>query len=152
MSEFLLYYYDSLRAIHIIAIIAWMAGLLYLPRLYVYHAAAQPGSEMSETFKIMEYRLLRIIMNPAMIVSWLLGLAMLWANPTLLDAGISGGWMHAKLTAVIALTAVHMVFAKWRKAFAGDRNSRSPRFYKIWNEAPTVLMIFIVICAVVEPF
>lgn len=148
MQDFLLQYYQVLRALHIIAVIAWMAGLLYLPRLFAYHANAANGSELSETLKVMEARLLRIIMNPAMIAAWLFGLSMLWANPSMMHHG----WIHVKLMAVLAMTVLHMMFARWRKVFANDANIRPARFYKIWNEAPTILMIIIVVMAVVEPF
>ncbi len=141
-------YYLWLKSLHIIAVIAWMAGLLYLPRLFVYHAEAEKKSDQSEIFKTMEMRLLRIIMNPAMIAAWLFGLLMIAANPALM----AGGWMHVKLTAVILLTALHMVFARWRKDFAQDRNKRTAKFYRLWNEAPTILMIVIVFMAVMKPF
>lgn len=148
MQDFLSLNYEWLRALHIISIIAWMAGLLYLPRLFVYHAEAKSGSEMADTFKVMERRLLRIIMNPAFILAWIFGLLMLFANPALLSAP----WMHVKLTGVIILTGLHHVYARWRKIFAADENTRPARFYRWWNEAPTVLMIIIVIMAVAEPF
>lgn len=148
MAEFLLSYYQWLRALHIISIIAWMAGLLYLPRLLVYHAEATPASDKSETFKVMERKLLKIIMNPASIAAWLFGGLMLWANPDLLHQP----WMHVKLLSVVLLTGLHHVFAKWVKVFAVDQNTRSSKFYRWWNEAPTVLMIIIVIMAVAEPF
>lgn len=122
--------------------------MLYLPRLYVYHAQSKVGSEQSETFKIMERRLLRFIINPAMILTFLFGGLMLWANPDL----FSSGWMHVKLTGIFILSGVHGMFAKWRKDFAADKNTRSPKFYKIWNEVPTLLMIIIVIMAVAKPF
>ena len=136
-----------LRFLHIVAVISWMAGLLYLPRLFVYHAEADKGSKQSETFKVMERRLLRGIMNPAMILVWLLGLVMAWR------AGWwSAGWFQAKLVLVLALSAVHGEFSRWRKDFAADRNTRPARFYRIWNEVPTVLMIGIVFLAVLKPF
>lgn len=147
MAESLLGMYVWLTALHIIAVIAWMAGLFYLPRLYVYHAQVGPQSPESATFKVMERRLLRIIMNPAMIAAWVFGLLMLWANPFLFQQG----WMHMKLTAVVILTVFHMLAAGWRRAFAEDRNTRSHRFYRVANEVPTVLMIVIVIMAVVKP-
>lgn len=141
--------YEWLRALHIIAIIAWMAALFYLPRLFVYHAeTAGAGSDKSETFKIMERKLLKIIMNPAMIASWIFGLLLLWANPYLLQEG----WMHAKLLAVVLLSAYHGVCVKWTRTFAQDRNVRSGKYYRLMNEVPTVLMIVIVIAAVVQPF
>ncbi len=138
-----------IKAFHVISIIAWMAGLLYLPRLFVYHASAKPGSEMSETFKVMEKRLLRYITTPAMLLSWLFGLWMLsygvidWATDY---------WFHAKLTLVVLLSAYHGLLAKWTKDFARDANTHSARFYKIANEVPTVLMIAIVILVIVKPF
>lgn len=148
MTDFLTQYYLWIKALHVIAIIAWMAGLLYLPRLFVYHTQAGHGSEAAGYFEIMEYRLLRIIMNPAMIVSWILGLVMLWAMPNLLEFG----WMHVKLTGVVLMTALHMVFAKWRKGLAAGTNTISEKTFRLWNEAPAVLMIIIVIMAVAEPF
>lgn len=148
MASFLLTYYLWIKALHIIAIIAWMAGMLYLPRLYVYHADAPKGSDKSETFKVMERRLLRFIMNPAMIASLVFGVLMIWANPDLMKQG----WMHAKLGLIVLMFGLHGVFSKWRKVFERDENIRSAKFYKIWNEAPTLLMIIIVIMAVAEPF
>lgn len=147
MVTFLAASYLWLKALHVIAVIAWMAGLLYLPRLYAYHADAPAGSDLSETFKIMEARLLRIIMNPAMIAAFLFGVLMLTANPVLLTQP----WMHLKLTCIVLLAGLHMFYAKSRKAFARDANTRPARFYKMWNEVPAVLMIIIVIMAVVEP-
>ncbi|MGE4218107.1 MAG: protoporphyrinogen oxidase HemJ [Alphaproteobacteria bacterium] len=139
--------YQWVKAVHLIAVISWMAGLLYLPRLFVYHADAEPGSAMSETFKVMERRLLRAIMNPAMIVTWAAGLLMLhWSGVW------TEGWMHAKLALVIGLTAMHMAMASWRRAFAEDRNRRPARFYRIANEVPTVAMILIVVLVIVQPF
>lgn len=138
-----------IKAFHIIAIIAWMAGLLYLPRLFVYHAASKPGSEQSDTFKVMERRLLRYIATPAMIASWVLGLWLAFSGA--IDWS-RGGWFLAKLILVLALSAFHGLLAVWTKDFAMDRNMRSARFYRIANEIPTILMIFIVILAVVRPF
>lgn len=148
MQDFILTHYLWFKSFHIIAFVAWMAGLLYLPRLFVYHVGAKKGSDLSETLKVMEHRLLRFIMNPAMIVTWVIGLTMLYGNSALMEQG----WMHAKLTLVILLSVLHMMFAKWRKTFAADQNVRDAKFYKIWNEGPTVLMIIIVILAVAEPF
>ncbi len=130
------------------SVIAWMAAMFYLPRLYAYHAATATGSETSETFKVMERRLLRIIMNPAMISTWVFGLLMVLANPEIM----AGGWFHAKLGLVLGMSALHGVFSKWRKTFARDANTRAPRFYKIWNEVPTILMIVIVLLVTVKPF
>jgi len=137
------------KAFHVIAIIAWMAGLLYLPRLFVYHAAAKTGSEQSETFKVMERRLLRYITTPAMIASWVLGLWLAFSGA--IDWS-RDGWFHAKLILVLALSAFHGLCAVWTRDFALDRNTRPPRFYRIANEIPTILMIFIVILAVARPF
>lgn len=148
MQEFLSTYYEWVRALHIISVIAWMAGMLYLPRLFVYHAESETGSDKSETFKVMERRLLRIITNPAMILTWIFGICMLWANPALLSAP----WMHIKLTAVVVMSGIHGMLSKWRKDFAADKNTKSAKFYRIINEVPTVLMIIIVIMAVAEPF
>lgn len=136
-----------LRALHVVAVISWMAGLLYLPRLFVYHCDAPAGSPMSETFKVMERRLLRAIMNPAMIVAWVVGLAMVWAQ------GLWGaGWMQAKLALVVAMTVMHHVLARWRKDFAADRNTRPARTYRIANEVPTLLMLGIVVLVFVRPW
>jgi putative membrane protein len=138
-----------IKAFHIIAIIAWMAGLLYLPRLFVYHAASKPGSEQSETFKLMERRLLRYITTPAMLASWAFGLALAFLGA--IDWS-RDGWFHAKLALVLALSAFHGLLAMWTRDFAMDRNTRSARFYRVANEVPTLLMIGIVILAVVRPF
>ncbi len=140
--------YLWLKALHLVAVMSWMAGLLYLPRLFVYHSIVEVGSVRSETFKLMERRLLRAIMNPAMIVSWGLGIWMLILNSELLFLP----WMWVKIGCVVAMTACHMVFAKMRRAFEEDRALMNDRLYRIWNEAPTILMIIIVIMAVVEPF
>jgi putative membrane protein len=142
--------YLWLKALHIIAVISWMAGLLYLPRLFVYHAATQPGSEQSETFKTMERRLLKAIMTPAMIATWLFGLAMIWTMG--FDAFKAAGWLHTKLVLVLALSAMHGLMSRWQRDFAHDRNRRSQKFFRIANEIPTLLMIAIVILAVVKPF
>ena len=140
--------YDSLKALHLIAVIAWMAGMLYLPRLYVYHADAAIGSDKAETFKVMERRLLRAIINPAMLASLLFGLGMMHLNPDLLHQP----WFHAKLTLVIGMIVLHIFLARWRKQFAADRNTHPARFYRIINEVPTVLLIVIVILVIVKPF
>lgn len=148
--DFLAPWYPWLKAFHLIAVIAWMAGMLYLPRLFVYHADAEPGSKQSEIFKVMERRLLRAIINPAMVAAWLLGLLLL-ATPGVVDWG-SDGWIYVKLSAVLALSALHGQLARWRKDFAADRNTRTARFYRIVNEVPTVLLIIIVIMVIVKPF
>ncbi|MHA1600942.1 MAG: protoporphyrinogen oxidase HemJ [Alphaproteobacteria bacterium] len=139
--------YLWVKALHIIAVIAWMAGMLYLPRLYAYHCGAEPGSVQSETFKVMERRLLRAIINPAMIVVWVLGLMLvahldLWSEP----------WMHGKFALVLGMSFIHGAFARWRRHFANDANRHAARFYRIMNEIPTVLLIGIVILVVVRPF
>jgi protoporphyrinogen IX oxidase len=139
--------YDWLKALHVIAVIAWMAGMLYLPRLFVYHAGAKPGSEMSETFKVMERRLLRAIINPAMTAAWVFGLWMAWEGD-LWDQH----WFHAKLALVIAMSTLHGFLSRWRRDFAADANRYSARFYRLINEVPTVLLIGIVILVIVKPF
>ncbi len=139
--------YLWLKALHIIAVIAWMAGMLYLPRLFVYHTTAKPGSELSETFKTMEFRLLTFIMLPAMIVTWIVGIVLL-----LQGQWLGAGWMHAKLLAVVAMTILHGLFAHWVNEFRFDRNRHAQKFYRIINEIPTVLLIVIVVLAVVKPF
>ncbi len=139
--------YLWLKAFHVIAVIAWMAGMLYLPRLFVYHCDAPVGSQQSETFKVMERRLLKAIINPAMIATWVLGLILVWQG-----GWITSGWLHAKLALVIALSAVHGIYVKRLKEFAADRNTRPTRYYRILNEVPTGLMIAIVILVIVKPF
>lgn len=139
--------YLWVKALHVISVIAWMAGLLYMPRLFVYHTQAQVGSNQSETFKVMERRLLRAIMTPAMIASWVFGLWMFIAMEMWTD-----GWAHAKLSCVVLLTVSHFFMAKWRKDFEADKNERPESFYRIANEVPTVLMIAIVIFVIVKPF
>jgi protoporphyrinogen IX oxidase len=139
--------YDWLLALHIIAVIAWMAGMLYLPRLYVYHARAARGSELSETFKVMERRLLRAIINPAMIAAWILGLALAWQGDHWRE-----GWLHGKLLLLMGMQLIHAALSRWRRAFASDANTHSDRFYRFINEVPTLLLIGIVILAVVKPF
>jgi putative membrane protein len=139
--------YLWIKAFHIIAVVAWMAGMLYLPRLFVYHAVAKPGSEQSETFKVMERRLLKFIMAPAMIVTWLLGIVLV-----LQGGWLAAAWFHAKFVLVLAMTVLHGLFSHWANDFAFDRNPRSQKFYRIANEIPTVLLIVIVILAVVKPF
>ena len=144
--------YEWIKALHIIAVIAWMAGRLYLPRLFVYHCAAETGSVQSETFKVMERRLLRGIINPAMIATWVLGLWLAWLGPDSRYGWFASGWLWAKIILVLALSAVHGLLARWRKDFAQDRNRHSHKFYRIINEVPTVLMILIVLLVVLKPF
>ena len=139
--------YLWIKAFHVIAVIAWMAGMLYLPRLFVYHCDAPKGSPQSETFKIMERRLLKAIINPAMIVAWVLGLYLVW------DGGwYTSGWLHAKVLLVLILSGFHGFLSRLVKDFAADRNTRPARFYRMINEVPTVLMIGIVILVIVKPF
>jgi putative membrane protein len=140
-------FYLWAKAFHVIAVISWMAGMLYLPRLFVYHAQSVKGSEQSETFKIMEKRLLRFIINPAMIVTWVFGLYLAWKG-----FGFAGGWLHAKITAVLLLSGVHGYLAGAVRRFAEDRNEKPSRHWRIVNEIPTLLMILIVILVVVKPF
>lgn len=139
--------YIWIKSLHVIAIIAWMAGMLYLPRLFVYHVDAEPGSKQSETFKVMERRLLKAIINPSMVVAWVAGLWMAY------EAGFfTQGWFHAKLLLVILMSGVHGYLARCVKVFARDENTHSTKFYRILNEVPTLLMIFVVILVIVKPF
>ena len=142
--------YLIVKSLHIMAVISWLAGLFYLPRLFVYHADAALQSDLSETFKIMERRLLKAIMTPAMLMSWALGLWLIFGEGVI--DWSSDHWFHAKLFCVIALSAYHMALAKWRKDFEADRNQRTAKFYRIVNEVPTLLMIAIVLLVVVKPF
>jgi putative membrane protein len=139
--------YPWIKAIHVVAIISWMAGLLYLPRLFIYHCDAPVGSQQSETFKMMERRLLTIIMTPAMVIAWALGLWLAWVGGHLWEP-----WFLAKFALVVALSGVHGYFAKSVRAFAEDRNDKPPRHWRLVNEAPTLLMIAIVILVIVKPF
>ena len=149
MTDLLLAVYPWTKALHIIAVITWMAGMLYLPRLFVYHCDAPAGSEKSETFKIMERRLLRAIMNPAMGAAWVFGLLLI-ATPGIAD--FSSGWLYVKLALVFVMSGAHGSMSRWRRDFAADANLRSARFYRLANEVPTVLIIGIVIMVVVRPF
>ena len=142
-------YYQWFKALHIISVVAWMAGMLYLPRLYVYHADAEPGSDKSETFKLMERRLLRAITNPAMVSSFIFG-GLMMTTPGAIDW--DSGWIWVKIAMIAGLGGVHGMYARWRRAFEADRNTRPAKFYRMWNEAPTIPLIVIVIMAVVEPF
>ncbi|AZO10507.1 protoporphyrinogen oxidase HemJ [Mesorhizobium sp. M3A.F.Ca.ET.080.04.2.1] len=140
-------FYLWAKAIHVIAVISWMAGMLYLPRLFVYHADAQRGSAQSETFKVMERRLLRAIINPAMTVTWVFGLWLAWKG-----FAFQGGWLHAKIAAVLLLSGLHGYFAGAVRKFAEDRNEKSAKHWRVVNEIPTLLMIVIVILVIVKPF
>jgi putative membrane protein len=139
--------YPWILSLHLIAVISWMAGLLYLPRLFVYHATTPVGSEQSETFKVMEHRLLAYIMTPAMIAAWLLGMALVFVGHW-----FTAGWFVAKFALVLALTVMHGLMSHWANDFRHDRNKRSHKFYRVANEIPTLLMIAIVILATVKPF
>ncbi|MPZ58846.1 MAG: protoporphyrinogen oxidase HemJ [Rhizobiales bacterium] len=139
--------YPWLKAAHIIAVIAWMAGMLYLPRLFVYHCDAEPGSKQSETFKVMECRLLTVIINPAMVTTWVLGLWLAW------DSGAyTTAWLQVKFVLVLAMSGLHGALSRWVRDFAADRNRHSRKFYRIINEVTAVLLIGIVVLAVVKPF
>jgi putative membrane protein len=139
-------YYLWIKAAHVIAVIAWMAGLFYLPRLFVYHCKAEAGSALSETFKVMERRLLKAIMTPAMIASWILGLLLVHV------LGGVPGWLAVKLAAVAALSGFHMMLARYARQFGEDQRPRDERYFRIINEAPTLLLIIIVVMVIVKPF
>ena len=139
--------YEWIKALHVIAVISWMAGMLYLPRLFVYHASAAVGSELSATLKIMEWRLLKFIMNPAMIVAWCAGLYLVWAGNW-----HTAHWFQLKFVLVVAMSGVHGYLVGRVRDFAEDRNTHSMKFYRIINEVPTVLLIAIVILVIVKPF
>ncbi|ABC24412.1 protoporphyrinogen oxidase HemJ [Rhodospirillum rubrum] len=137
--------YAWVKTLHVIAVITWMAGLFYLPRLFVYHAMETPGSAASEKFKIMERRLLRAIMNPSMIIVLVTGLLMI-------EGWLSSGWLHVKLLMVAGLITMHMFNARWRRDFEADRNTRSHVFYRYANEIPTVMMLIIIPMVILKPF
>ena len=139
--------YDWIKALHLISVMAWMAGMFYLPRLFVYHAGATVGSELSETLKIMERKLLRLIINPAMIATYVFGIWLLALNPGLMKMG----YFHVKLTAVVGMQITHVMLARARGQFARDQNPHSAKYYRILNEVPTVLLIIIVIMIIVKP-
>jgi putative membrane protein len=140
-------YYDWIKAAHVISVIAWMAGMLYLPRLFVYHCAAEPGSAQSETFKVMEWRLLKAIINPAMSATWVFGLLLVW-----LGGWHTAHWMQAKFALVIVMSAIHGFLVGRVRDFGADRNTYSQKFYRIINEVPALLMVLIVILVIVKPF
>ena len=139
--------YEWIKALHVIAVISWMAGMLYLPRLFVYHCAAEIGSKQSETFKVMERRLLKAIINPAMVVSWGLGLWLAWKG-----GWYAAPWLQAKVVLALAMSGMHGFFVRWVRDFAADRNRHTQKFYRIINEVPTIIMIGIVLLVVVKPF
>ena len=136
-----------LKALHVVSVIAWMAGMLYLPRLFVYHADAAKGSSASETFKAMERRLLKAIINPSMILVFITGITLAY-----LTGFWQAGWLQVKFILVLGLAGLHGFFARCVRAFAEDANRRSARFYRVLNEAPTILMILIVVLVIVKPF
>jgi protoporphyrinogen IX oxidase len=138
---------EWIKAMHVIAVISWMAGMLYLPRLFVYHADSVSGSQQSETFKIMERRLLKAIMTPAMLVAWSTGLWLAWSS-----FAFKGGWLHWKIACVIVLSGVHGHLAACVLRFGSDTNQKGQRYFRVINEIPTVLMILIVILVIVKPF
>lgn len=142
--------YLIIKSLHIIAVISWMAGILYLPRLYVYHTACAKDSEASQMLKVMERRLLRIIINPAMIATWIFGIWLVtllgWENLK------HQGWFHVKLTMLVGMQIIHAAFARWRRHFDQDRNIHTAKFYRIMNEVPTVLMVVIIFMVVIKPF
>ncbi|QLF68858.1 protoporphyrinogen oxidase HemJ [Peteryoungia desertarenae] len=139
--------YPWIKALHVIAVISWMAGMLYLPRLFIYHCDAPVGSDQAKTFAVMESRLMGVIMTPAMVVSWILGLYLAWTV-----YGFMGGWLHAKLAAVFLLSGVHGYFARAVKEFGAGRYVKNPRYWRMVNEIPTVLMILAVVFVIVKPF
>ena len=141
--------YLWVKALHLVSVMSWLAGLLYLPRLFVYHCDAESGSELSETLKVMERRLIQAIVNPAMVASWVFGLTMLVAGGEVLW---SQPWMIIKLACVIAMSVAHGKMLKWFNDFDADRNTRPQKFYRIANEVPTALMIVIIIMVIVQPF
>ena len=149
MSHVLLALYPWTKALHLISIIAWMAGMLYLPRLFVYHCDAAPGSESSERFKVMELKLQKLIMTPAMLATFLFGIT-LALTPGVVDW--SEGWFYVKIVCVILLAGVQGMMSRWRKDFLADKNRHPQKFFRIMNEVPTVLMIVAVVMVVVKPF
>lgn len=148
-QDFLLEYYHVLKSLHIISFVAWMAGLFYLPRLFVYHAQATVGSELSQTLKVMEYKLLKYIMNPAMIATFTFGILLAFVPGVV---GHGSGWFHAKIVFVLVLAGVHGYFAKTVRIFAADQNKKSHKFFRVLNEIPTLCLILIVFFVVMKPF
>ena len=147
MGDLLIAAYPWTKALHIISMVAWMAGMFYLPRLFVYHSERGGPDDVTETFKVMERRLLKGIINPSMIITWVLGLYLAWSA-----FGFKGGWLHGKLLLVFILSGIHGVLVKHVRNFANDRNVKSPRYFRILNEIPAVLVVGIVILVIVKPF
>ncbi|ACJ00168.1 protoporphyrinogen oxidase HemJ [Rhodospirillum centenum] len=141
--------YLWIKSFHVISMVAWMAGMFYLPRLFVYHTQTTPGAADYQRFVVMERKLLKYIMNPALIATWTFGLAMLALNPSLLSGQ---GWMHAKILLVLGMTAAHMLLGRYRREFEETRSARSEKFFRVFNEVPTILLIVIVILVIVKPF
>lgn len=148
MIEFLQEYYYWLLSLHIISVISWMAGMFYLPRLFVYHTRLEIGSDASEMFKEMERKLMRIIINPAMTASWIFGLAMSFGQ----DSWHAGGWFYVKFLAVLILSGFHGFLSRWRKDFERDENKHSEKYFRMMNEVPTILMIIVVFMVILKPF
>ena len=148
--DFVVNNYLWIKALHLIAVFAWMAGLLYLPRLFVYHADANIGSEFDQKLQIMERRLFRAIMNPAMIVSWIFGVALIFYH--IETGGMKQGWLHTKLLMVVLLTVMHHILGYHRKKFVNGTNDKSHKYFRIINEVPTICLIVIVVCVIVQPF
>lgn len=148
MINYLSNYYEWFKTLHVIAVISWMAGMLYLPRIFVYHADVKIGSETDKIFQVMEYKLLKYIMNPAMILTTILGII----NASIYGFKALGLWFHIKMSSVFLLFALHGLFSKWRKDFARGENKNSAKFYRIINEVPTVLMIIAVATVIIKPF
>lgn len=147
MADFITDYYTTIKAFHLISLISWMAAMLYLPRLFVYHAEQTAGGEASELLKVMEYRLYRYIMTPAMIATFVFGGMML-----MIPGMMAMGWLHIKLLMVLFLAGFHGKCSRWRKDFAADRNTKTSRYFRIANEVPTLVMVVIVLLAVIKPF
>jgi len=148
MLEFFQEYYFWLLSFHIISVISWMAGMFYLPRLFVYHTRLETGSDASEMFKEMERKLMRIIINPAMTATWIFGLALSFGQ----DSWHAGGWFYIKFAAVTILSGFHGYLSKWRRAFERDENTKSEKFFRVANEVPTILMMLIVFMVFLKPF
>ena len=148
MRDFLLANYQWIKAFHIIAVIAWFAGMMYLPRLFIYHHQADPGGEAEKYFKVMERRLLKGIINPSMIAVWVLAGVMLFANPALFSAG----WFHVKLLLVLAISGIHGVYAGAQRKFEAGERPKTERYWRIINEIPFVMLIIVAILAFVKPF
>lgn len=150
MTQWISEYYFWIKALHLIAVFAWMAGLFYLPRLFVYHTQHQNNQEIYDVFLGMERKLLKIIMNPAMILSWIFGILLILYH---IDSGtMQQGWLHTKLLCVVLITLFHKICILYYRRFAQHRNQKTEKFFRLFNEVPTILMIIIVVMAIVQPF